>query len=129
MRPGAGGYRGAIFPVLAGKSRKLAAGARRVVLWSRPGPVVATEATNAGATGHEGRVMTGQQRAGGATREPAAIERLLYGTDPTPRLVAVETAGSSGMRVYRRTPEDRVESTVEPFEPWLFLDREPDWPR
>lgn len=73
--------------------------------------------------------MVERQQAGGATLEPAAIERLLYGTDPTQRLVAVEGAGAGNMRLYRRTTEDRVESTVEPFEPWLFLDREPDWPR
>ncbi len=61
--------------------------------------------------------------------DAAAIERLLYGEDPTPRIVAVESAGSNGMRVYRRLEDDRVESAVEPFEPWLLLDREPEWPR
>ncbi len=61
--------------------------------------------------------------------EPATIERLLYGDDPTPRLVAVEAAGASGVRVYRRTIDDRVESELAAFGPWLFLDREPEWPR
>src|SRR4051812_27033050 len=65
--------------------------------------------------------MAGSARAGG-------IERLLYGEDPTPRIVAVEAAGSA-MRLYRRLEGDRVESAVEPFEPWLLLDREPIWPR
>ena len=54
--------------------------------------------------------------------DAAAIERLLYGTDPTPRIVAVEAAGSGGMRVYRREADGDVTSTVEPFTPWLLLD-------
>ncbi len=68
---------------------------------------------------------------GGARQDydAAAIERLLYGTDPTPRIVAVESAGPGGMRVYRREAADRVTSAVEPFTPWLLLDREPTWPR
>lgn len=61
--------------------------------------------------------------------DAAAIERLLYGTDPTPRIVAVESAGPNGMRVYRREADNSVSSAVEPFMPWLLLDREPDWPR
>ena len=49
------------------------------------------------------------QSSGDARREydAAAIERLLYGTDPTPRIVAVEAAGASGMRVYQRDTDDR----------------------
>lgn len=63
------------------------------------------------------------------THDAAAIERLLYGTDSTPRIVAVETAGPQGMRVYQRDANDRLSSTTEIFTPWLLLDHEPEWPR
>lgn len=56
------------------------------------------------------------------------IGQLLYGEDPTPRIVAVEAVGTA-MRVYRRLEGDCVESAVEPFAPWLLLHREPVWPR
>jgi len=61
--------------------------------------------------------------------DATAIERLLYGADPTTRIVAVESAGSQGMRVYRRGADDRVTVETAPFTPWLLLDREPEWPR
>ncbi len=63
------------------------------------------------------------------TYDTSAIEQLLYGTDPLPRIVAVETAGPSKMRLYQRTSADEIESSLEPFEPWLILDQEPEWPR
>lgn len=69
--------------------------------------------------------MTEQQ----PTTAPLTINELLYGTDPLPRLVAVETAGPSAMRLYQRTADDQVNELVEPFVPWLILDHEPHWPR
>lgn len=59
-----------------------------------------------------------------------ALDRLLYGGDPTPGIVAVEQAGRDAMRVYRRAARDAaVTSAVEPFAPWLLLDHEPGWPQ
>lgn len=65
--------------------------------------------------------------------DSTAIDRLLYGSDPATGIVAVEQAGPGAMRVYWRRATGRqetiVESTVEPFAPWMFLTQEPTWPQ
>ncbi|MGC8667379.1 MAG: DNA polymerase domain-containing protein [Chthonomonadales bacterium] len=44
---------------------------------------------------------------------------VLFGADPTPRIVAVEP-GDAAMVVWRRLEDGRVEQTEEPFRPWLI---------
>lgn len=44
---------------------------------------------------------------------------LLYGHDPTERIVAVERIGPNRVQVFRRLPHDRLESDVRAFTPWL----------
>jgi DNA polymerase elongation subunit (family B) len=61
--------------------------------------------------------------------DSARAERLLYGADSTPRIVAVELANAQSIGVYRRDEEGRVSYAIEPFAPWLLLRDEPDWPR
>lgn len=46
----------------------------------------------------------------------------LFGHDDMPRIVAVERAGETSVRVYRRTPEGITESR-EDFEPWVVVTR------
>jgi DNA polymerase, archaea type len=65
-----------------------------------------------------------------AMRDDAArVERLLYGADPTPRLVAVELANAQTIGLYWRDEAGCVTYSTERFEPWLLLQDEPDWPR
>jgi DNA polymerase I len=59
----------------------------------------------------------------------ARVERLLYGADSTPRLVAIELANAQTIGLYRRDEAGRVSYTTESFEPWFLLQDEPDWPR
>lgn len=49
---------------------------------------------------------------------------LLYGQDPTERIVAVERFGADRVRVYRRLPGDTVVTETEPFQPWLITTEE-----
>lgn len=67
-----------------------------------------------------------------ATIQPAmlaedALNRYLYGSDPTERIVAVERGGPDRMRVYRRV-EGRVVEERAPFRPWLLMTQAPAWP-
>lgn len=55
------------------------------------------------------------------------LNRYLYGSDPTERIVAVERGGSDKMRVYRRVDGAVVEERVT-FRPWLLMTAEPAWP-
>lgn len=56
---------------------------------------------------------------------PLDTEQLLYGSDPLTHLVAVEPAGPSRMRLYRRT-EAENEVLEDEFRPWLLaLDDDP----
>jgi DNA polymerase I len=57
------------------------------------------------------------------------VDSLLYGGDPTPRIVAVETSGPTTMRLYRRAETNRLETETAPFTPWLILPHKPDWPQ
>ncbi len=47
-------------------------------------------------------------------------EAILFGTDPTERIVAVEP-GDRSLHVWRRLPDDTLEHSEEPFRPWLLL--------
>ncbi len=49
-------------------------------------------------------------------------DALLYGHDPTERIVALHPVGRSTMRVYRRSPEDQVTWEDEPYHPFFLLD-------
>jgi DNA polymerase elongation subunit (family B) len=55
------------------------------------------------------------------------LDDLLYGRDPTDRIVAVEPAGRDRVRLYRRLPDDRIVAETAPFHPWLVLTAPPDW--
>ncbi|MFN8516324.1 MAG: hypothetical protein U0232_25520 [Thermomicrobiales bacterium] len=61
--------------------------------------------------------------------DAARVEQLLYGADPTPRIVAVELANAQTIGLYQRDDAGRVLYTTEPFEPWVLLRDEPSWPR
>ena len=55
-----------------------------------------------------------------------ALNRYLYGTDPTERIVAVERGGPDRMRVYRRVDGHVIEERAT-FRPWLIVTGEPAW--
>ena len=61
-----------------------------------------------------------------ATRALSTHE-LLYGTDPTPRIVAVEPLGSDRVVLYQRDERQRVQAIQTPFEPWLLATRAESW--
>lgn len=54
-------------------------------------------------------------------------DELLYGIDPTPRMVAVEPAGPDRMVIYRRDVAGSIETSSEPFRPWLLAARGEPW--
>ena len=54
------------------------------------------------------------------------LNRYLYGTDPTERIVAVERSGPDRVRVFRRIDRQVVEERVA-FRPWLIMTNEPEW--
>jgi DNA polymerase elongation subunit (family B) len=56
-----------------------------------------------------------------------STDELLYGTDPTSRIVAVEPAGSDRVTVYRRGEHGGVEAASESFQPWLLAARAEPW--
>src|SRR6185437_12995164 len=65
------------------------------------------------------------------TIEPAAVtgealNRYLYGSDPTERIVAVERGGPDRVRVYRRV-DGRVIEERATFRPWMLMTDEPAW--
>jgi DNA polymerase I len=55
-----------------------------------------------------------------------ALNRYLYGGDPTERIVAVERSGPDRMRVYRRV-DGHVNEERASFRPWLLAPDEPQW--
>jgi DNA polymerase I len=58
-----------------------------------------------------------------AVAPPAQEERyaaILFGRDPTERIVAVEPQESK-LCVWRRLPDGKVEKSWEPFAPWILL--------
>ena len=59
--------------------------------------------------------------------ETAQLDRLLYGADATPWIVAAEPAGPNRMRTFQRTPAGGTETAEVPFEPWLLAARAEPW--
>ncbi len=55
-----------------------------------------------------------------------ALNRYLYGSDPTERIVAIERSGPDRVRVYRRVAGSIVEERAT-FRPWLLMTEEPAW--
>jgi DNA polymerase elongation subunit (family B) len=47
---------------------------------------------------------------------------LLFGTDPTPRIVAIELGETGTIRVYRREADGSTVADVEPFHPFVWAD-------
>jgi DNA polymerase, archaea type len=47
---------------------------------------------------------------------------LLFGADPTPRIVAIELGEIGTMKVYRREPNGSTVADVEPFHPFVWAD-------
>jgi DNA polymerase I len=47
---------------------------------------------------------------------------LLFGTDPTPRIVAIELGETGTVKVYRREPDGSTVADVEPFHPFVWCD-------
>src|SRR5438067_9972381 len=47
---------------------------------------------------------------------------LLFGADPTPRIVAVELGETGTVRVYRRESDGSTVADVEPFHPFVWAD-------
>jgi len=48
--------------------------------------------------------------------------RLLFGTDPIPRIVAIELGETGTVRVYRREKDGSTSVDVEPFHPFVWAD-------
>src|SRR6202030_3177159 len=47
---------------------------------------------------------------------------LLFGADPTPRIVAIELGETGTVRVYRREKDGSTVTDVEPFHPFVWAD-------
>src|SRR5437867_3570157 len=47
---------------------------------------------------------------------------LLFGTDPTPRIVAIELGETGTVRVYRREADESTVADIEPFHPFVWCD-------
>src|SRR5947208_3275870 len=47
---------------------------------------------------------------------------LLFGADPTPRIVAIELGETGTVRVYRREKDGSIIADVEPFHPFVWAD-------
>src|SRR3954470_14894565 len=47
---------------------------------------------------------------------------LLFGADPTSRIVAVEMGETGTVRVHRREPKGKTVTDVEPFHPFVWAD-------
>ncbi len=54
-------------------------------------------------------------------------EVLLYGADPTPRIVAVERAGIDAVTLYSRGEDGVITATRDRLRPWLVADRAEPW--
>jgi len=48
--------------------------------------------------------------------------KLLFGADPTPRIVAIELGETGTVRVYRREKDGSTVAEVEPFHPFVWTD-------
>jgi DNA polymerase I len=64
------------------------------------------------------------------TSSPSTLSRdtdaLLFGSDPTPAIVAAEHNSARGIRIYRRV-DGRVVGEDAPFRPWLLAERPDPW--
>jgi DNA polymerase I len=47
---------------------------------------------------------------------------LLFGSDPTPRIVAIELGETGTVKVYRREKDGSIATDVEPFRPFVWCD-------
>src|SRR6187455_2931074 len=47
---------------------------------------------------------------------------MLFGSDPTPRIVAIEMGDTGTVRVYRREPGGSTVVDLEPFHPFVWAD-------
>src|SRR5438270_893721 len=47
---------------------------------------------------------------------------LLFGSDPTPRIVAIELGETGTVKVYRREKNGSITTEIEPFHPFLWCD-------
>jgi DNA polymerase I len=47
---------------------------------------------------------------------------LLFGSDPTPRIVAIELGETGTVKVYRREEGDSIATDAEPFHPFVWCD-------
>jgi DNA polymerase I len=47
---------------------------------------------------------------------------MLFGVDPTPRIVAIELGETGTVKVYRREPDGSTAADVEPFHPFVWAD-------
>jgi DNA polymerase, archaea type len=48
--------------------------------------------------------------------------QLLFGSDPTPRIVAIELGETGTIKVYRREKDGSIATDIEPFHPFLWCD-------
>ena len=47
---------------------------------------------------------------------------LLFGSDPTPRIVAIELGETGSVKVYRREKDGAIATDIEPFQPFVWCD-------
>jgi DNA polymerase elongation subunit (family B) len=47
---------------------------------------------------------------------------LLFGSDPTPRIVAIELGETGTVKVYRREKDGSIAAEIEPFHPFVWCD-------
>ena len=47
---------------------------------------------------------------------------LLFGSDPTPRIVAIELGDTGTVKVYRREKDGSTATDIEPFHPFVWCD-------
>src|SRR3954468_692456 len=48
--------------------------------------------------------------------------RLLFGSDPTQRIVAIELGETGTIKVYRREKDGSIATDIEPFHPFVWCD-------
>jgi DNA polymerase I len=48
--------------------------------------------------------------------------QLLFGSDPTPRIVAIELGETGTVKVYRREKDGSIATDIEPFHPFVWCD-------
>src|SRR5918999_5474108 len=48
--------------------------------------------------------------------------KLLFGSDPTPRIVAIELGDTGSVKVYRHDKDGSIAADIEPFHPFVWCD-------